>query len=50
MLVVKLITAGELAGAKMMDCSNRFYTLIPHDYGMKQPPMLDNAAMIKAKV
>ena len=32
---------------KLLDCSNRFFTLIPHDFGMKKPPLLDNEAFIK---
>lgn len=46
----ELIEAGELTGSKIIDCSNRFYTLIPHDFGMKQPPLLDNVDLIKSKV
>ncbi|XP_039259067.2 poly [ADP-ribose] polymerase 1-like [Styela clava] len=46
----ELIDRGELTGPKILDCSNRFYTLIPHDFGMKQPPMLDNLDLIKSKV
>ncbi|TPP65403.1 Poly [ADP-ribose] polymerase [Fasciola gigantica] len=30
--------------------SNRFYTLIPHDFGMKVPPLLDNTEIIKNKL
>lgn len=30
--------------------SNRFYTLIPHDFGMKVPPLLDNPEIIKNKL
>uniref|UniRef100_Q566G1 Poly [ADP-ribose] polymerase n=1 Tax=Xenopus laevis TaxID=8355 RepID=Q566G1_XENLA len=30
--------------------STRFYTLIPHDFGMKKPPLLDNPKIIKSKV
>ena len=32
---------------QFLDGSNRFYTLIPHDFGMKKPPMLDTAEIIK---
>ena len=35
--------------SKILDCSNRFYTLIPHDFGMQKPPLLDNADFINAK-
>lgn len=34
---------------QFLDGSNRFYTLIPHDFGMKKPPMLDTAEIIKTK-
>ncbi|XP_052769011.1 poly [ADP-ribose] polymerase 1-like [Mya arenaria] len=34
---------------KILDASNRFYTLIPHDFGMKKPPMLDTSDIIKTK-
>ena len=32
--------------AHLLDCSNKFYTLIPHDFGMKKPPLLDNEDLI----
>ncbi|XP_043217135.1 poly [ADP-ribose] polymerase 1-like [Amphibalanus amphitrite] len=34
----------------LLDCSNRFFTLIPHDFGMQKPPLLDNLDIIKEKV
>lgn len=34
---------------QILDASNRFYTLIPHDFGMKKPPMLDTKDIIKSK-
>ncbi|MEQ2205610.1 Poly [ADP-ribose] polymerase 1, partial [Xenoophorus captivus] len=36
--------------AQILDLSNRFYTLIPHDFGMKKPPLLNNLDYVKAKV
>ncbi|KAK4317648.1 hypothetical protein Pmani_011270 [Petrolisthes manimaculis] len=39
-----------LLKTKLLDCSNRFYTLIPHDFGMKQPPLLDDLELIKNKI
>jgi len=41
-----LISDGGSANA-LLDASNRFYTLIPHDFGMKKPPMLDNLELIQ---
>ncbi|XP_035211532.1 poly [ADP-ribose] polymerase 1-like [Stegodyphus dumicola] len=35
---------------KLLDVSNRFYTLIPHDFGLKKPPLLDNEDLIKSKI
>ena len=40
---------GEKNPAKILDASNRFYTLIPHDFGMRKPPPLDNEEIIKLK-
>lgn len=35
---------------QFLDASNRFFTIIPHDFGMKTPPLLDNADAIKEKI
>uniref|UniRef100_A0A672PEC1 Poly [ADP-ribose] polymerase n=1 Tax=Sinocyclocheilus grahami TaxID=75366 RepID=A0A672PEC1_SINGR len=35
---------------QILDLSNRFYTLIPHDFGMKKPPLLNNMDYIQQKV
>ena len=32
---------------RFLDLSNKFYTLIPHDFGLQSPPLLSNAALIK---
>lgn len=34
---------------QFLDASNRFYTLIPHDFGLKKPTILDSADIIKSK-
>uniref|UniRef100_A0A673HYY6 Poly [ADP-ribose] polymerase n=1 Tax=Sinocyclocheilus rhinocerous TaxID=307959 RepID=A0A673HYY6_9TELE len=39
-----------LSEAQILDLSNRFYTLIPHDFGMKKPPLLNNMDYIQQKV
>jgi hypothetical protein len=44
-----LIKSGEGTVTKFLDASNRFFTLIPHDFGMRSPPMLDNPDYIKSK-
>ena len=34
---------------KFLDASNRFYTLMPHDFGMQKPPMIDNIDAVKVR-
>merc|ERR1711994_776904 len=36
--------------SKFLDASNRFFTLIPHDFGMRSPPLLDNPDLVKTKI
>jgi len=36
--------------SKFLDASNRFFTLIPHDFGMRSPPLLDNPDLVKSKI
>lgn len=40
---------GNASKTAIVDASNRFYTLIPHDFGMARPPLLDNIELIKSK-
>lgn len=35
--------------AMVLDLSNQFYTLIPHDFGMKKPPLLSNLEYIQVR-
>ena len=34
---------------KFLDASNRFFTLIPHDFGLNKPPLLNNPDYIKVR-
>uniref|UniRef100_A0A7R8Z663 Poly [ADP-ribose] polymerase n=1 Tax=Timema douglasi TaxID=61478 RepID=A0A7R8Z663_TIMDO len=34
----------------LLDASNRFYTLIPHDFGIENPPIIKTEDVIKQKV
>ncbi|KAG1667338.1 Poly [ADP-ribose] polymerase 1 [Nymphon striatum] len=47
--VLEVIKDGSNAN-KLLDASNRFYTYIPHDFGMKKPPLLDSEEVIKHKI
>eukprot|EP01114_Cavostelium_apophysatum_P007265 TRINITY_DN1927_c0_g1_i1.p1 TRINITY_DN1927_c0_g1~~TRINITY_DN1927_c0_g1_i1.p1 ORF type:complete len:935 (-),score=347.88 TRINITY_DN1927_c0_g1_i1:64-2868(-) len=36
--------------SKLQDCANRFYTLIPHDFGMQNPPLINNLEALRKKM
>ena len=40
---------GDVDKSRLIGDTTRFYTLIPHDFGLKAPPLLDNLAAIKTK-
>jgi poly [ADP-ribose] polymerase len=35
------------SNSRFLDASNRFYTLIPHDFGVEKPPILNSEEIIK---
>ncbi|XP_077991916.1 poly [ADP-ribose] polymerase 1-like [Glandiceps talaboti] len=45
----KLVSEESVNKSAILDASNRFYTLIPHDFGMKKPPMLETTEIIQSK-
>lgn len=45
-----MLEEGTGTDTKFLDASNRFFTLIPHDFGMNSPPILNNADFIKASI
>eukprot|EP00064_Thunnus_orientalis_P008492 superscaffoldBa00001010_g8515 len=47
---VQQAVSNSVPEAQILDLSNRFYTLIPHDFGMKKPPLLNTLDYIQAKV
>ncbi|KAK2501028.1 hypothetical protein MC885_019094 [Smutsia gigantea] len=47
--VQQVVSQGS-SDSQILDLSNRFYTLIPHDFGMKKPPLLNNTDSVQAKV
>jgi poly [ADP-ribose] polymerase len=40
----------EVSVARIRDCSNRFYTLVPHDFGEKDPPLIQDDETIRQKL
>ena len=45
-----MIKNGDGSDSKFLDASNRFFTLIPHDFGLKTPPILNEPDYIKSKI
>jgi len=45
-----MVKEGSGSDTKFLDASNRFFTLIPHDFGMNSPPVLNNEEAIKGKL
>ncbi|GBP32817.1 Poly polymerase 1 [Eumeta japonica] len=48
--LLELIEKGEATETKVIDFTNRFYTLIPHDFGLANPPLLNDVELIKKKI
>lgn len=44
---LSLLILSRAADVRFLDACNRFYTLIPHDFGLKSPPLLKEADKIK---
>lgn len=37
------------SSGQFVEASNRFYTMIPHDFGVKRPPIIDSLDIVTAK-
>jgi len=48
--VLEMLKTETGSESKYLDASNRFFTLIPHDFGMRSPPRLDNPDLVKTKI
>ncbi|TMW48487.1 hypothetical protein DOY81_006414, partial [Sarcophaga bullata] len=44
--IYELVQGGG-TNAKFIDATNRFYTLIPHNFGTQSPPLLDTAEQVE---
>ncbi|CAH1644173.1 unnamed protein product [Spodoptera littoralis] len=47
--VQALIDSESTEKVKLIDATNRFFTLIPHNFGTNNPPLLDNMEIIRSK-
>ncbi|KAK9891936.1 hypothetical protein WA026_017419 [Henosepilachna vigintioctopunctata] len=46
----KVLDSKKPVESKLIDASNRFYTFIPHSFGIDDPPILKTPEMIKQKI
>ncbi|KAH8234048.1 hypothetical protein KR032_007804 [Drosophila birchii] len=44
--ILELIKSGS-SNVKLIDATNRFYTLIPHNFGIQSPPLIDTYKQIE---
>ncbi|XP_015110104.1 poly [ADP-ribose] polymerase [Diachasma alloeum] len=47
--VQELLAKGHPDRVLLIDASNRFYTLVPHSFGVGEPTVLDNEILIQSK-
>ncbi len=48
--VTDLINAGKVNGQDIINACNDFYTRIPHEFGMRRPPILRTIDQVKKKI
>lgn len=48
--ISQLIETKPPNNTKLTDASNRFYTLVPHNFGTSRPPLIESEEMIKLKM
>ena len=48
--VADLVEKGRTSGADLVEACNHFYTRIPHDFGMKTPPLVRSREEVKLKL
>ncbi|XP_053602526.1 poly [ADP-ribose] polymerase [Plodia interpunctella] len=47
--LLKYIEKGKVNQSKIIDATNRFFTIIPHDFGTENAPLLSSAELVQAK-
>lgn len=47
--IAELVKTGTAAPAHFVEQSNRFYTLVPHDFGVQRPPLIDTNEQVATK-
>jgi len=44
------INKGKISGPEIIEACNDFYTRIPHEFGMRKPPLIKTSEMVKSKL
>ena len=44
------LEAGQAKGPRLLEACNHFYTRIPHDFGMRAPPLIVSTEMVQLKL
>ena len=47
---IRALAATVLMRAAHAQGTNQFYTLVPHNFGMSLPPMIDSLELLKVKI
>ena len=47
---IKEMKKSRVSRDKLMELTNQFYTLIPHNFGRNRPPLIDSEEMLKKKM
>lgn len=48
--IEKCIQEGKVGGTDLAEACSQFYTRIPHDFGMKRPPLISKPQQLKKKI
>eukprot|EP01106_Pelomyxa_sp_JSP_P014176 TRINITY_DN4438_c0_g1_i4.p1 TRINITY_DN4438_c0_g1~~TRINITY_DN4438_c0_g1_i4.p1 ORF type:complete len:591 (-),score=190.34 TRINITY_DN4438_c0_g1_i4:250-1878(-) len=48
--LTEALQGNPVVKSKIVDGTNRFYTLVPHDFGTKDPPLIDSDEQLKHKL
>ena len=48
--ISQLLDQKQRSQSKLVELSNRFYTLVPHDFGTRKVPILDTKQLVRSKL
>ncbi|XP_045512835.1 poly [ADP-ribose] polymerase isoform X2 [Pieris brassicae] len=48
--LLAIVQKGNASNSKIVDSTNRFYTVVPHSFGLDNPPLLDSEEAVLNKI